>query len=75
MKFRYTNHRGETADREIIVESLDYLRAPGFDYEPGWFITGFDGEKNVRRSFSLDRIKLDNPGVVLGFTIQLREVP
>jgi len=29
---------------------------PGFDYEPGWFLSGFDTHKQARRSFALTNI-------------------
>ncbi len=42
MKFTYTNYKGETEDREVIPVKLEYLKEPGFGYEPGWFLTCLD---------------------------------
>lgn len=55
MKFQYTNHKGEHAERDIDVLALDYIRNPAHGYEPGWFLTGRDRDRNGDvRSFRLD---------------------
>jgi len=56
LSFTYKNYKGITSDRMLDVECLEYLTNPGFDYEPGWFLTGIDVHKGERRSFSLDHI-------------------
>lgn len=56
MKFEYTNYKGETEERDVDVTSIDYISNPGFGYEPGWFLTGRDRERNgAVRSFRLDQ--------------------
>ncbi|RWB40431.1 MAG: hypothetical protein EOQ44_25140 [Mesorhizobium sp.] len=58
IEFMYLNHRGETAKRRIEVDSIEFHRNPGFGYQPGWFVSGFDLDRNNRRSFALSRIVL-----------------
>lgn len=57
--FKYRNYKGSVGYRTIEVQSLDWIAAPGFDYQPGWFISGIDEEKKVRRSFALSHIVLE----------------
>ena len=54
--FEYLNHRGEIAWRLLVPYRLEFLEKPGYDYEPGWFLTGYDVEKQAVRSFALDNI-------------------
>lgn len=58
IKFEYKNHRGEVTQREIILDALEWINAPGFYYQPGWFLSGFDCDKQARRSFALCNIIL-----------------
>lgn len=58
IKFEYKNHRGEVTQREIIPDALEWINAPGFYYQPGWFLSGFDCDKQARRSFALCNIIL-----------------
>lgn len=71
--FKYKNHRGEVAVRSIIPEGIEWLGNPGFDYKPGWFLTGFDVDKQARRSFSLENIIIpqDKNGVGATFYVLL----
>lgn len=57
--FRYRNHKGVVKTRSVEVKSLDFLKEPGFGYQPGWFLTGICADKNEIRSFALCNIILD----------------
>ena len=59
--FRYRNHRGEVADREVEVLALQYdpLPHPEYGHQPGWFLHGRDytgGREGLARSFALTNI-------------------
>lgn len=58
LAFAYVNHRGESEARVIDVVSLDFIRKPGFGYQPGWFLTGWCHSRNAIRSFALSHIVL-----------------
>lgn len=58
ISFYYKNHRGSIEERTIDVESLDWLSAPDYDYQPGWFITGRCHDRDAIRSFALTHIIL-----------------
>lgn len=58
VSFVYRNHRGAQSWRTIEFDSLEFHFNPGFEYQPGWFISGFDLERNARRSFALSHIVL-----------------
>lgn len=68
-KFKYRNHRGEIADREIKIDSLEFIREPGFGYQSGWFISGYCLDRNARRSFALNNIVMDELNVPKFFTL------
>lgn len=59
MKFQYLNHNGNLAERNVDIDSLEFHHNPGYGYQPGWFISGFDHDKAARRSFALVRIILE----------------
>lgn len=59
IEFQYTNHKGVTAKRRIVPASIDFLHKPGYSYQPGWFLHGFDLDKNAPRSFALTHVVLD----------------
>lgn len=59
--FRYLNHRGELTERHIRVDALEFLFRPGYGYQPGWFLSGHDLDKDARRSFSLNRVHFEIP--------------
>jgi predicted DNA-binding transcriptional regulator YafY len=63
ISFTYLNHNGKKAERTVDVETVEFLKNPGFGYQSGWFVSGFDHEKKARRSFSLGRIILDENAV------------
>lgn len=58
INFLYKNHRGEVAQRTCMAHSLQYLVAPGYGYQPGWFITG-DVEGKGTRSFALANMVIE----------------
>lgn len=55
VKIRYTNWRGETADRVIVPEKL-YFGSTEWHKEPGWLLRAFDEEKQALRDFSMGDI-------------------
>lgn len=67
--FEYLNHRGKQMARTVDVEAVEFIREPGFGYQSGWFISGFDHDKQSRRSFALDRIILDHDAPPKFFTL------
>lgn len=62
IEFQYINHRGETRIRTVDVDSVEFHHAPGYGYQPGWFVSGYDHDKNNRRSFALNRIVFPDHG-------------
>lgn len=58
IQFTYRNHRGEIEVRNVVPDSLEWVKNPGYDYQPGWFISGQDLDKKARRSFALTHIVL-----------------
>lgn len=69
--FTYLNHRGARSVRTVDFESLDFIREPGFGYQSGWFISGYDHERTARRSFALTHI-LFEPAVPLKHFFKVR---
>lgn len=65
IKFRYLNHRGEMWERTLDVTAIEFIHKPGYGYQPGWFISGFDRDRqgDVRRSFALSHIDLPGDGI------------
>lgn len=59
MTFMYRNHRDELRRRTVIVDSVEWVINPGYNYKPGWFISGHCIDKRARRSFALDHIQFD----------------
>jgi predicted DNA-binding transcriptional regulator YafY len=49
---RYTNHRGETANRRILPHRLKF-EATEWHPEPQWFLVAFDLDKQATRDFAL----------------------
>ena len=62
LEFQYINHRGEMSLRTLDVDALEFHFNPGYGYQPGWFISGFDMERQARRSFALSRIMFEEIG-------------
>jgi hypothetical protein len=58
VSFEYLNHRGIKETRTIDVDGLEFNHDPGFDYQPGWFLSGWCHNRKQRRSFALSRITL-----------------
>lgn len=57
IRFFYRNHRGELAERTVTVDSVEYVREPGYGYPPGWFVSGHCHDKGARRSFAFSSIQ------------------
>lgn len=57
ISFLYLNHRGEVATRRVQPEGIEWLPNPGYGYEPGWFLRGFDMDRAAIRSFRLSHIQ------------------
>lgn len=51
--FTYRNHRGEIEKRSLAVDSIEWINDPGYNYQPGWFVSGLDLDRRARRSFAL----------------------
>ena len=60
ISFIYTNHKGNKRRRTITVDSIEFHRKPGYGYQPGWFVSGIDMEKRLRRSFALSHIEVED---------------
>lgn len=52
VKFKYTNHRGETAIRTVKIGTLIF-GVNQYHKEPQWHIRGWDVDKLAVRSFAL----------------------
>jgi predicted DNA-binding transcriptional regulator YafY len=52
---RYTNHRGETADRRILPRLLRFASSEWHPH-PQWLLDAFDVEKGAERSFAMQGI-------------------
>lgn len=65
VKFWYLNHRGVIRERTLDVTAVEFIHEPGYGYQPGWFLSGFDRDRSgdVRRSFALSRIILPDDGI------------
>lgn len=59
IKFTYKNHHDTIAERTVIPRSLQYITSPGFNYSPGWFLTGFCLDKQAIRSFALSNVVIN----------------
>lgn len=63
VKFWYKNHRDEIRERTVTVDSIEFVRdeKPDYKHPPNsWVLSGYDHDKNARRSFLLDRIIIPN---------------
>lgn len=58
-KFKYRNHKGVIEERLVDVDAVEYIRDPGYSYQPGWFISGYCYTKKARRSFAIVNIVLN----------------
>lgn len=56
--FTYRNHKGAIEQRSIIPDALEWINDPGYNYQPGWFLSGRCTERKQRRSFALANIVL-----------------
>ncbi|MCK9361747.1 WYL domain-containing protein [Patescibacteria group bacterium] len=58
--FFYKNHRGEIEERHVVPESIEFSLVYHGDYhpQPGWYLNGFDLDRQARRSFLLANIAL-----------------
>jgi hypothetical protein len=41
----------------VVREGVELLANPGYGYAPGWFMNAWDPGREVRRSFSLERME------------------
>lgn len=55
MKIRYTNYKGETADRSIVPARV-YFGSTQWHPEPQWLLEAFDVDKNEIRTFAFKDI-------------------
>jgi predicted DNA-binding transcriptional regulator YafY len=56
--FDYMTHRGTVEKRTVTVRGVDWTDNPGYNYQPGWFLTGHCHDRDAMRSFALNRIVL-----------------
>jgi len=70
--FQYKNHRGEIAIRSVAVDAIEFIREPGYNYQPGWFISGICQDRMQRRSFALSHIVI-SPGEKYHTILQIKE--
>lgn len=52
--FEYTNWRGETEVRRVVVDRVVWMDEPDYGYKPGWFLIAWDLKKKAMRQFSFD---------------------
>ena len=52
---RYTNYRGETADRKVVPKMIRFATTE-WHPEPQWLLDAFDLEKQADRSFAMKDI-------------------
>jgi predicted DNA-binding transcriptional regulator YafY len=60
VSFFYKNHRGETEERHVVPESIEFSLTYHGEYhpQPGWVLNGFCLDRQARRSFLLCNIAL-----------------
>lgn len=56
VRILYTNHRGETALRRIVPESIRFGSSE-WHPEPQWLLEAMDEEKGAARSFAMKDIR------------------
>lgn len=61
VSFAYRNHRGELETRRVVPEAIEFHANPGYNYQPGWFLTGYDLDRQAVRSFALSHMILEEP--------------
>ena len=52
MTFTYTNHRGETAERHVVPQSV-YFGSTEFHTQKQWMLRGFDTDRQAFRDFAM----------------------
>lgn len=52
-------HKGVDKIRRIVPDALEFHHRSHDGFQPGWFLSGHDLDKNARRSFALTHIVLD----------------
>ena len=65
VRFKYRNHHGKVSDRTVDVQQIEWIERPGFDYQPGWFISGICQTKQAHRSFALSHVVLQKNNLKL----------
>jgi hypothetical protein len=58
--FVYKNHKGIVETRRVSQVRLELISNPGYGYQPGWFLSGYDEARKAHRSFALANIVLDD---------------
>jgi len=71
VKFKYLNYLGEAHERTVTPDTIELLMDPGFNHQPGWFLSGWDHDKEAHRSFALTRIVVDSDQNPFWFRILL----
>lgn len=52
-RMRYTNHRGETAEREVELDGAPFWGRTRWHPEPQWLVMGTDLSREVTRAFAV----------------------
>lgn len=76
MQFTYRNHREEIAVRTITPLMIIYEPNPPeeYKYQPGWFLHGYDHEKEAPRTFDINRIIPNESRVLLDIKKLIDEI-
>lgn len=74
VRFKYRNHRGKVSDRIVDVRQIEWIERPGYDYQPGWFISGICQDKQAYRSFALNHVVLVKDNLKLDITTDLKRL-
>ena len=53
ISFRYTNWRGETADRRVVPKTIQFGTTYWHPHHPQWFLLALDLEKGEDRLFAM----------------------
>ena len=59
---KYTNHRGETQDRNIRPQNIEY-GVSQWHRKPQWILHAWDIDKNAQRSFAMVDIQQWTPHI------------
>jgi len=73
IQFTYRNNSGKLTQRRVIPDALEYVVRGGYNYQPGWAISGLDVDRNVRRTFFLTHIVFERDANFDFYSLKLRD--